>query len=95
MATSNTEFVQRFRSFTDKTRKPAYLEALRLPLNYRHFTELSKRTVELLPDHTLDKQTTGVVNTLCSYYPDLKVQWLPGIVYPFVKLFPKDSLGQF
>lgn len=32
---------------------------------------------------------------LSSAYSDLRIQWLPGVVYPFVKLFPKDSLTQF
>lgn len=88
-------YIQRFGAFPDDARKAKYLECLQTPMNYRHFTEICKKFPPVLPEHTLDKETTSIVGCLSSHYPDLRIQWLPGIIYPFVKLFPKDALTQF
>lgn len=92
---THLNYLERLRVFPNDSRKAAYLECLQTPLNYQHFTEISKKSPPMLPDHTLDKETTATVGCISASYPDLRIQWLPGIIYPFVRLFPKDSLAQF
>lgn len=48
-----------------------------------------------MPEHTTNKQTAFIVNALTKLYPSLGNQWLPGIIYPFVKLFEEDSIMCF
>lgn len=48
-----------------------------------------------LVEHTIDKDTCTLVATIIKLNPSLNIQWLPGIVYPFAKLFKKDLLAQF
>lgn len=33
--------------------------------------------------------------SLTRLYPDLAVQWLPGMIYPFVMLFKEDAIAAF
>ena len=49
----------------------------------------------MLPEHTLDQEVAYIVGALCRNYPDLGKQWLPGMIYPFVKLFHSDSIAAF
>jgi hypothetical protein len=79
-------FLKKFQAFPDKTRKAIWAQLLQLPLNHQHFTEITK-PYPLLPEHTLDKQVAFIVASLTRLYPDLSVQWLPGMIYPFVMLF--------
>lgn len=65
-----------------------------LPMNHSHFLELTK-PFKQLPEHTSNKQAAFIVNALVKLYPSLGVQWLPGLVYPFVKLFEEDSIMCF
>lgn len=36
-----------------------------------------------------------IVASLTKLYPDLNVQWLPGMLYPFVTLFREDAIAAF
>ena len=80
------EFLSKFSIFPQKTRKVIYATLLALPLNHSHFIELTK-PFKPLPEHTTNKQTSFIVNALTKLYPSLGNQWLPGLIYPFVKLF--------
>jgi hypothetical protein len=55
LATNHSIFLDRFRTFTPSTRKAAYIESIQSLLNHRHFTEINRHAIELLPEHTLDK----------------------------------------
>ena len=87
-------FLAKFRLFPEKTRKTIYLQLLQTPLNHHHFIELTK-PYPLLPEHTLDQQVAFIVSALCRLYPDLANQWLPGLIFPFVKLFKEDAIAAF
>ena len=80
--------------FPEKTRKAIWAQLLQLPLNHEHFTELIK-PYPLLPEHTIDKQVSFIVSSFTKLYPDLAIQWLPGIIYPFVILFKEDAIAAF
>ncbi len=67
---------------------------LLLPLNHGHFLELTK-PYKQLPEHTSNKQTAFIVHALSTLYPSLNNQWLPGLIFPFVKLFEEDSIVCF
>jgi hypothetical protein len=88
------DFLSKFKVFPTKTRKVIYLSLMALPLNHSHFLELTKPFKEL-PEHTTNKQTAFIVNALVKLYPSLGTQWLPGIIYPFVKLFQEDCIMCF
>ena len=85
-ANKHRQFLAKFGAFPDKTRKGIYAQLLRLPLNHQHFGELTK-PYPLLPQHTTDKRVAFTVSAIGRLYPDLKNQWLPGLVHPFVVLF--------
>lgn len=87
-------FLKKFRTFPDKSRKGIWLQLLQVPLNHHHFRELTK-PYPLLPEHTVDKQVAFIVSAFCKLYPDLGNQWLPGLIYPFVRLFKEDAIAAF
>jgi hypothetical protein len=80
------QFIGKFNVFPNKTRKVIYALLMQLPINHSHFLELTKPFKEL-PGHTANRQTSFIVNSLVKLYPSLSNQWLPGLIYPFVKLF--------
>jgi hypothetical protein len=67
---------------------------MQLPLNYDHFIELTK-PYPLLTEHSLDMRISFIVSALQRLYPDLGIQWLPGLIHPFVKLFREDAIASF
>ena len=87
-------FLKKFRLFPEKSRKGIWLQLLQVPLNHQHFRELTK-PYPLLPEHTVDKQVAFIVSAICRLYPDLGNQWLPGLIYPFVRLFREDAIAAF
>ena len=70
------------------------MQLMQVPLNHQHFRELTK-PYPLLPKHTVDKQVAFIVSAICKLYPDLGNQWLPGLIYPFVRLFRQDAIAAF
>ena len=87
-------FLSKFKTFPQQSRKAIWVQLLQLPLNHQHFRQLTK-PYPLLPEHTLDKQVSFIVAALTRLYPDLGNQWLPGLVYPFVRLFKEDAIAAF
>jgi hypothetical protein len=88
------QFLRKFRLFPEKSRKAIWAQLLQLPLNHHHFIELTK-PYPLLPEHTVDKQVAFIVSAFTRLYPDLGNQWLPGLIYPFVRLFKEDAIAAF
>lgn len=87
-------YLTRLKRFPDESRKAILISSLQTPSNYKHLTQLCQPPVPLV-EHTIDKDTCTLVATIIKLDPSLNVQWLPGIVYPFAKLFKKDLLAQF
>lgn len=87
-------FLKKFSLFPEKSRKTIWVQLMQVPLNHQHFIELTK-LYPLLPEHTIDKQVAFIVSAFCRLYPDLGNQWLPGMIYPFVRLFKSDAIAAF
>lgn len=86
LKTKHQTFLNKFEQFPEQTRKSIYKQLLLLPLNFKHFQELSK-PYQALPQHNLDKQVSYITKCLTVLYPELNNQWTPGMIYPFVRLF--------
>lgn len=65
-----------------------------LPNNYGHLQELTK-PYAVLPEHGFNKQVAIVTDALGRLYPELKNQWVPSMIHPFVKLFQEDFTFSF
>jgi hypothetical protein len=49
----------------------------------------------LLPEHTVNRQVSFITSAFVKLYPDLNIQWLPGLIHPFVILFKNDAIAAF
>ena len=65
-----------------------------LPNNYGHLQELTKSYL-VLPEHGFNRQVALVTDALARLFPELKNQWLPSMIFPFVKLFQEDYTFSF
>ena len=88
------KYLAALKRFPEESRKAILISALQLPMNYKHLTQLCQPPFPLV-EHTTDKDTCTLVSTIIKLDSSLNTQWLPGIVYPFAKLFKKDLLAQF
>lgn len=65
-----------------------------LPNNYGHLQELTK-PYPVLPEHGFNKQVAIISDALGRLYPELRNQWVPSMIHPFVKLFQEDFTFSF